>query len=145
MSWPRGIKVVVPLSREVFLFLQLTGALKYPTSQLSHCQLSPGTSVVSEKLTHRVLVISCCKWYCPVGLAHRNTLTGHRTGKWLVYLSLCTKLPGRNTVSKAGQHPLPLGEAGWARPIKKWYSVDNLSCHFSRIWLDLIPEPILES
>ena len=38
----KGIKAVAPLSRGVFLFLQLTGVLKYPTSQLSHCELSPG-------------------------------------------------------------------------------------------------------
>ena len=39
---PGGIKAVAPLSRGVFLFLWLTGVLKYPTSQMSHRELSPG-------------------------------------------------------------------------------------------------------
>ena len=80
-----------------------------------------------------------------MGLAHQNTLTGHCTGEWLVYLCSCTKSRSHNIVSKAGQDPLPLGEAGRACPIEKWYSFNNRSCRFSGIWLDLIPEPILES
>ena len=79
-----------------------------------------------------------------MGLAHRSTLTRYRTSKWLIYLRLCTGLRGCNTVSKAGQDPLPLGEAGPAQPIEKWYSVDNQSCRFSRIWPDPIPELIPE-
>ena len=60
-------------------------------------------------------------------------------------MCLCTGSRDRNTVSKAGQDPLPLGEAGQARPIEKWYSVNNWSCHFSGIQPDLTPEPIPES
>ena len=148
MSCPRGIKAVVPLSQGVFLFLRLTRVLKYPTSQLGHCELSWGlywAPLKFLKLTHWVLVISCCKRYCLVGLAHWNTLTGHHTSEWLVYFCLCTESRGHNTVSKVGQDPLPLGEVGRACPIEKWYSVNNRSCHFSGIWPDLIPEPIPES
>ena len=79
-----------------------------------------------------------------MGLAHRSTLTRHHTGKWLVYLHSCTGSCGRNTVSKAWQDPLPMGEAGRACPIEKWYSVDNRSCRFSGIQPEPIPELILE-
>ena len=47
-----------------------------------------------------------------MGLAHRSTLTGHCTSKWLVYLCSCTRLHGRNTVSKVRARSTTFG---WSR------------------------------
>ena len=107
--------------------------LKHPTSQYSHHKLSPDSSTVS-KLNLWALVVYSVIVILPSRL---NLPEPHSLeccpGEWLDSLHLCTRA-----------RPTTLGEAGWARPIEKWYSVDNWSCRNLQTWPEQTTEILFQ-